>query len=153
MSVLTWEDNQAVSILTSHPGITMDNDFDPTANITVSRNVQNRHKIWYKELFFQPCIVAFFVAHMGGVDQLLVWFNILAILSIYSTNKLTSKQFSDQLCKSQHRHMKSRRWQTGSIFSLLLNWSIINSVIIYQSYHPPFQMLLQSWPCSLNWVN
>ncbi len=34
--------------------------------------------------------------------------------------------------------MKSRRWQIGAVFSHLFDWSIVNSVIIYQTYHPSF---------------
>ncbi len=60
----------------------MDINIDPHDTICVYRNVQNRQKIWYKEMYFRPSIVAFFVAHMGGIDQLLVYFIRKSFISI-----------------------------------------------------------------------
>ncbi len=73
MLLCTWGDNQAVSVLSSHPTIKMDIIIAAQKNIHAYRNVQNRKKVWYKEAFFQPEILAFFSANMAGVDQLYVY--------------------------------------------------------------------------------
>ncbi len=66
----TWGDNQPVSILSSHPNYRMDIDFPIDQQIIAYRNMQNRKKTWYRGEVFQPQLVAFYQAHMGGVDLL-----------------------------------------------------------------------------------
>ncbi len=101
-------------------------------------NIQNKKKCWFKETVFHPAIFSYYQATMGGVDQLCVSFTILfhQIILISKSNVCFTR---DQLRESRHRHMKSFRWQTGAVFSLFLDWSIINSCIIYQETHTKFE--------------
>ncbi len=62
----------------------------------------------------------------------------------------------DQLRKSRHRHMKSKRWQTGAVFCLMLDWSVINTCIIVKEDNPTVancdakQLFLEQLMQSLN---
>ncbi len=70
LKLVTWGDNQPVTILFSIEGCSVDISPPLDQPIVVARNVQNKQKVWYHNIVFHPSIFSLFSSNMGGVDQL-----------------------------------------------------------------------------------